>query len=165
MKVSMKLALVTKHLLLSALLIAFSRPVAADVYKWVDKDGKIQYSDQPPLSGEAKKMKKKTKDTGTTAPAAGATTTKPAASVTDQELDFRKRKMEKEEAEKKRLAEKEIAEKNKGYCNNLRGELQAHKDGVRIVRYNEKGERIALGDNERAQSKAQLEERIAKDCN
>ena len=147
-----------------SLLLAFAGSVSADVYKWVDKDGKIQYSDQPPLSGEAKKMKKKTKDMGNVAPASTGTAAKPGASVNDQEVEFRKRKMEQEEAEKKKLAEQEIAEKNKGYCNNLRGELQAHKDGVRIVQYNDKGERIALNDNERARSRAQLEERIAKEC-
>jgi Domain of unknown function (DUF4124) len=147
-----------------ALVLLFSGSVNAEVYKWVDKDGKVQYSDQPPLSGEAKKMKKKTKDTGNAAPAATGTGAKSPASVADQEVEFRKRKMEQEEAEKKKLAEQEIAEKNKGYCNNLRGELQAHKDGVRIVQYNDKGERIALDDNQRARSKAQLEERIAKEC-
>jgi Domain of unknown function (DUF4124) len=151
-------------LALMLIIFFFSSGVHADVYKWVDKDGKIQYSDQPPLSGEAKKMKKKTKDAVNSAPAAAGTGAKPPASVADQEVEFRKRKMEQEEAEKKKLAEQQMAEKNKGYCNNLRGELQAHKDGVRIVQYNDKGERIALDDNERARSKANLEERIAKEC-
>lgn len=145
------------------LVLVFNGIADADVYKWVDKDGKIQYSDQPPLSGEAKKMKKKTKDTTNAAPALTGTGAKPAAAV-DQEVEFRKRKMEKEEAEKKKQAEQEIAEKNKGYCNSLRGELKAHQDGVRIVQYNEKGERVALDDSERAQSKVQLEDRIAKEC-
>ena len=118
----MKLVPVTTNLLfIASLLFAFSSNVHADVYKWVDKDGKIHYSDQPPLAGDAKKMKKNTKDTGGSSAAPSTTTAKPATSVTDQELDFRKRKMEKEEAEKKSLAEKETAEKNKGYCNNLRG--------------------------------------------
>ena len=157
-------AMINGVLLSMSLVLVFVGGVSADVYKWVDKDGKIQYSDQPPLSGEAKKMKKKTKDVGNVAPASTGTAAKPGASVTDQELEFRKRKMEQEEAEKKKLAEQEIAEKNKGYCNNLRGELQAHRDGVRIVRYNDKGERVALDENERAQSKTQLEQRIAKEC-
>lgn len=136
----------------------------ADVYKWVDKDGKIQYSDQPPLTGEAKKMKKKTKDATNAAPVSTGTDAKPAATTADQDVEFRKRKMEKEEAEKKKQAEQELAAKNKGYCNNIRGELKAHQDGVRIVRYNEKGERVALDDSERTQSKVRLEERIAKEC-
>jgi Domain of unknown function (DUF4124) len=157
-------AMILKLPLGLALVLLLSGNVNAEVYKWVDKDGKIQYSDQPPLSGEAKKMKKKTKDTGNAAPAAAGTGAKPPASVADQEVEFRKRKMEQEEAEKKKLAEQEIAEKNKGYCNNLRGELQAHKDGVRIVQFNDKGERIALDDNQRARSRAQLEQRIAKEC-
>lgn len=146
------------------LVLMFAGGVNADVYRWVDKDGKVQYSDQPPLSGEAKKMKKKTKDLSNAAPATSGAAAKPAASAADQELEFRKRKMEKEEAEKKKQADKETGEKNKGYCNNLRGELQSHKDGGRIVQYNDKGERVALDDNERAQSQARLEERIVKEC-
>lgn len=146
------------------LVLVFNGVAHADVYKWVDKDGKIQYSDQPPLSGEAKKMKKKTKDTTDAAPTTTGTGAKPAATAADQEVEFRKRKMEKEEAEKKKQAEQESAEKNKGYCNNLHGELRANRDGVRIVRFNEKGERVALDDNERAQARVQLEDRIAKEC-
>ena len=152
------------RLLLSlSLLFVFAGHVSAEVYKWVDKNGKVQYSDQPPLSGEAKKLKKKTNDTGNVAPVTGGAA-KPGASAADLELEFRKRKMQKEDAEKKQEAEKDTEEKNKGYCNNLRGELQAHKDGIRIVQYNERGERLALGDNERAQSQARLKQRIAKEC-
>ncbi|MEO5863147.1 MAG: DUF4124 domain-containing protein [Burkholderiales bacterium] len=152
-----------RFLLGVSLLFVFSGHVSADVYRWVDKDGKVQYSDRPPLSGEAKKLKKTTKDAGNGAPVTGGAA-KPGASAADLELEFRKRKMEKEDAEKKTQAEKDNAEKNKGYCNNLRGELQAHKNGVRIVQYSDRGERLALGDNERAQSQARLEQRIAKEC-
>ncbi len=153
---------ITRPLFSLALFLVFAHSASADVYKWVDKDGKVQYSDQPPLSGEAKKMKKKTKDTGNVAPVTGAA--KPGASTADQELEFRKRKIEQAEAEKKTQAEKELNEKNKSYCKNLRGELQAHKDGVRIVQYNANGERIALDDGERVQSQARLAERLAKEC-
>ena len=152
--------------LCAALLLTTGATAFAEVYKWVDKDGKIQYSDQPPLSGEAKKIKQKTKnDAGTSSAAApGNKTGKPALSVADQELEYRKRKNEKEEAEKKLQAEKETAKQNKDYCNNLRGDLSAHANGKRIVRYDEKGEAITLDEKERAENKKQLEAQIAKEC-
>ena len=162
-------AINTKTILLgSALLLLLLGTATADVYKWVDKDGKVQYSDQPPLSGDAKKMKRKTKDTAETSSPASApvsnSSAKPAASVADQELEYRKRKTEKEEAEKKQQADAETAKQNKQYCASLKGDLRSHSDGTRLVRFNEKGERIFLDDNERADSKVKLEERIAKEC-
>jgi Domain of unknown function (DUF4124) len=158
-----------KLVLSSVLLLLLTSAADADVYKWVDKDGKIQYSDQPPLSGDAKKMKRKSKDTAETSSPASApasnSSAKPAASVADQELEYRKRKTEKEEVEKKQQADAETAKQNKQYCASLKGDLRSHSDGTRLVRYNEKGERMFLDDKERADSKVKLEERIAKECN
>ena len=162
----MKIYSTFKITLGGALLIWASCGAIADVYKWVDKDGKIHYSDQPPLAGDAKKMKQKSKDTPAASSSAspGNAATKPASSAADQELEFRKRKTEKEEAEKKQQADAETAKKNKEYCNNLLGDLRSHSDGTRLVRYNDKGERIFLDEKERSDSKKQLENRIAKDC-
>lgn len=147
------------------ILVWFACSVAvADVYKWVDKDGKIQYSDQPPLDGDAKKMKKKTIHAPSTADPASSSSTKPAATVADQELEYRKRKAEKEEAEQKKQASIEEARKNKEYCNSLKGDLRSHTDGTRLYRYNDKGERVFMDEKEHAKSKRDLDERIAKEC-
>jgi Domain of unknown function (DUF4124) len=155
---------ITKILIGSVLFLLLAGTVNADVYKWVDKDGKVQYSDQPPLSGDAKKMKRKSKDSTETSSPASNSAAKPAASVADQELEYRKRKAEKEETEKKQQSEADTAKQNKQYCASLKGDLRSHSDGTRLVRYNEKGERTFLDDKERADSKVKLEERIAKEC-
>ena len=149
-----------------ALLLWVNISAIADVYKWVDKDGKIHYSDQPPLAGDAKKMKRKSKDTAAVPAAASPAgdSAKPAPSIADQELEYRKRKGEKEEVDKKQQADAETAKKNKDYCSNLQGELRSHTNGTRLIRYNDKGERVFLDEKERAESKTQLETRIAKDC-
>jgi Domain of unknown function (DUF4124) len=153
-----------KPRLIILLTFLFAGAASADVYKWVDKDGKVHYSDAPPVTGEGKKLKQKIKDPGSSAPAANGTAAKPTTSVADQDLEFRKRKMEQEEAEKKKKADKELAEQNKGHCNSLRGDLRAHNDGMRITKYNDKGERVFLDNAQRAESKAKLEEAIARDC-
>ena len=49
-----------------AILLA-TATVAAQVYKWVDKDGQVQFTDTPPPPGATKSEAKKV-DTGTTAP-------------------------------------------------------------------------------------------------
>ena len=55
-----------------AILLA-TATVAAQVYKWVDKDGQVQYSDTPPPPGATKAEAKKV-DTGSSAPASTAPT-------------------------------------------------------------------------------------------
>ncbi len=154
-----------RFFLLSGAIFSIASTSYADVYKWVDKDGKVQYSDQPPLSGDAKKLKRKSKDAAEPASAAPAgNAAVPVKSVADQELEFRKRKGEKEEAEKKQKLDAEFAQKEKEYCDSLRNSLRTHGDGTRLVRYNEKGERIFLDDKERAAAKQNIEERLAKEC-
>ncbi len=153
-----------QNILIAVMLTATLSPVSAEVYKWVDKDGKIHYSDQPPIGSDAKKLKRKTPDVPAVAPAAANPAAKPALSTTDQELDYRKRKAEKEEAEKKQLAEAETAKQSKEYCNSLKGELRSHSDGTRLSRYDDKGERVFLNEKERTDSKRNLENRIAKEC-
>lgn len=155
---------VLKVALYGGLMWMFTTLTHADVYKWVDKDGKVQYSDQPPLAGDVKKMKKKTVDTPSAASPSPNSAAKPATPIADQELEYRKRKAEKEEQEKKQQAEADTSRKNKEHCNNLRGELGSHSDGTRLIRYNDKGERVFLDEKERADSKRNLEERIAKEC-
>lgn len=156
---------IIKFFLLSGTIFVLASTSHADVYKWVDKDGKVQYSDQPPLSGDAKKLKRKSKDAAESAPAVPASNVAvPAKSVADQELEFRKRKGEKEEVEKKQKLDAEFAQKNKEYCDSLRNSLRTHGDGTRLVRYNDKGERIFLDDKERAAAKQNIEERLAKEC-
>ncbi|MEO6024910.1 MAG: DUF4124 domain-containing protein [Burkholderiales bacterium] len=145
-------------------LLTAATVATADVYKWVDKDGKVHYSDQP-TTADAKKLGAKSRDAvSATRANSDGTAAKAPASIADQEMEFRKRKMEKEESEKKALVAEQDAKKKLSYCNNLRGELQSYDDGVRIVRHSDKGERIFLDDAERAKSKTHAQERFTKEC-
>ena len=60
-----------------AILLA-TATVAAQVYKWVDKDGKIQYSDTPPPATATKTEAKKVD----TSPAAASTAAAPRQNAT-----------------------------------------------------------------------------------
>ena len=46
-----------KMLVVLACALVLALPAAAQVYKWVDKDGKIHYSDKPPRDPKAKSVK------------------------------------------------------------------------------------------------------------
>jgi glutaredoxin len=46
--------------LLVAVLLVFALPVSADIYRWIDSQGKVHYSDNPPPDAAAKQIKVKT---------------------------------------------------------------------------------------------------------
>jgi Domain of unknown function (DUF4124) len=149
-----------------ALLAASSLTLAEDVYKWVDKEGNVHYSDLPPSAVEAKKLVKKTKD-AVTPPSAAAQPgqSKPAATFADKELEFRKRKVEAEDAEKKQQLAKAEAKKKEDHCRSLHGNLRTLQEQGRVYRYNDKGEKTFLEDKERKQELAAVEGEIREHCN
>jgi hypothetical protein len=66
----------------------FAHPAAAQMYKWVDKDGKVQYSDQPPPDTASKSGKVKI-DTPPPS-AAGASASGKTWQEKDQEFNRRR---------------------------------------------------------------------------
>lgn len=141
--------------------IAVCTPAGAQLYKWVDANGRVQYSDRPPAGQQAQKIGR----SGLSAPpraedAAGpadkAAAAAPAegnaapsaqpASIAEQEQAFRKRRMEKEEAQQKQAkldAEKRARD---AQCQRTRNYLKSLEGGRRIVRTNDKGEEEYLDD-------------------
>ena len=134
--------------LISALFLTLiaTTAVGGEVYTWKDASGKVHYSDTPPADSDAKKMR-----AGSSAevPAVSAPVAK--KSLAEQELDFRKRKTEGEEARAKAEKEKTEAEEKSKNCEQAKLQLQALESGQRIARYNAQGERVALDDDGRAQ--------------
>ena len=78
-------------------------PAAAQMYKWVDENGRTQFSDRPPPPG----VKFVTINSTPATAAPPAATKPPRSTVSNQEIEFRKRQVlaaerEKEEERKKR---------------------------------------------------------------
>ncbi len=137
-----------KTLLLLACLLLINNTYA-EVYKWVDSSGKVQYGDQPPGTNQSKKLKVDQ------APSATQSTSEksPAAkSIADQELDFRKRRVASEEAQKKQDEQANDAKQKQDNCNNARGNLRSIQESGRIVKYTENGEKTFLDDASRQQA-------------
>lgn len=157
-------------------LLAAALPVQAEIYKWVDKDGTVKYTDTPPPPG-AKSIgtlrKKATSPVPVASPASGSpvdATTPQANSgngqsdVSDKELEKKKREIE--EVEKKNKAEKEAQAKQKQLnCSAAKSNYQSYSQGGRIYKTNEKGERVYLGDKELADGAAQAQREINEYCN
>ncbi|EUJ10105.1 hypothetical protein Meth11DRAFT_0916 [Methylophilaceae bacterium 11] len=149
----------SKLLIALGVLLVTALPVQAEIYKWVDKDGTVKYTDTPPPAG-AKSLstikKKATSPAVIPAPAAATpeggltnpTLAQPAGgdgAASEQEMAKKKREID--EIEKKNKAEKEAQAKQKQLnCSAAKANYQSYSQGGRVYRMNEKGEREYLDD-------------------
>jgi Domain of unknown function (DUF4124) len=150
-----------KRALILAVAVAFVPAAGAELYKYVDKDGKTVYSDTPPANVDAKQINVQSGRASTAAaPASGPKT----AIERDKELQ-KGRDEAKEKQKKADQAQQEAADKEYR-CAQARSNYAMYADGGRITKYNEKGERVYLGDAEleleRERSRRDMDEACKK---
>ena len=150
------------------ILLALSSANAfAGLNKWVDANGKVHYSDQPPPANVKAKVLHSTSDT--TVPASGAGTTAasaPAAPKTmaEREAEMKKAQQAKKEAAEKASYEQAKAEANKINCAAAQQNLRTLQDGTRLVEIDAKGERSFLDDTQRQQRIAKMQQDVSTYC-
>jgi Domain of unknown function (DUF4124) len=164
-------------LVLCALLIALPSLGHAEIYKWKDKNGAIRYTDTPPPSNikqEAIGKKKAIEPTGK-APLA-AVEGAPVVVSKDGKKEVSKAPMSKEdeaaqirqrnaEAEKRNKQEKEAEAKRKAEnCKGAKANFETYKQGGRVYKMNEKGEREYMDDKDLQDGKAQAQKEIDENC-
>jgi len=142
------------------LLSLVSMSASAQLYKWVDADGKVHYSDRPPPASAKQEQKLNIRNAPVPPPAAEESAAT-AKSYTEQELEFRKRKVEQEEAQKKAAAEAETDRQN---CARAQEKLRLYQEGGRVYTIDAQGERQYLGDESRERGIVQAREEVAKYC-
>jgi hypothetical protein len=134
-----RLFLSTSSLL--ALLLWCGQAHAADgVYKWVDKDGKVHYSDMPPAKVNATKLRNIAAPAS--APAASGEPVPAPITYVDQDIEFRKRRAAADESAKQQKEKQQQADQQRQACADSRGRLLTLQQGGRAYRTNEKGERV-----------------------
>jgi hypothetical protein len=145
------------RLVILAVMLAFAAAASAQMYRWVDKDGRVHYTATPPPPG----VKSRTLRAPSASPPAAAAddaakdagakdARKGPLTPAEQEQEFRKRQLEAQKArEKEALAAKE-AEAKQENCARARGTLAGFESGERIARTNAQGERYYLEDAARA---------------
>ncbi len=148
--------------------------VAAQVYKWVDKDGQVQYTDTPPPPGAAKVEAKKINSavaSTTTVPAGTTFSAKPgdaAKSSKDKAKDAakegEKRKADASNAAKKDEETQRNAKANEERCKAATGNLREYESGRPIARTNDNGDRVILGDEERLAEAAKMRVAMTEAC-
>ena len=133
----------------------------AQVFECVDARGAREFAQVCPPGTVRQRQLGRADEASATAPAPAAEPKSPAL----QEIEFRKRLQERQDAEAKAAEEcgkKEDAERN---CNQARSQLRALQDGQRMQRTDpDTGERTVLGDDDRAADIARQQSLIEQWC-
>lgn len=156
----------------------------AEVYKWRDTNGVVRYSDTPPPSNVKQEQvgyKKLKTPTGTAAPlspVAPSDKVKSAASAGSKEEAKKegaskegdnqdaKKRQETAEADKKAKEDKEKNEKIKEEnCKVAKTNLAGFKQGGRLFKVDEKGQRHYMDDKELKEGAEKAQRDIDENCN
>jgi hypothetical protein len=138
----------------------------AQVYECIDAKGRKEYA-QVCSAGTVKETRIKERPLGNAtaidaAPQAGAPQPK---SLAEQEAEFRKRHIERQEAEAKALREREEASANQANCASARAELKFLQDGRRFARADPvTGERVYVDEDYRASAIVKAQEAVTSWC-
>jgi hypothetical protein len=151
-----------KRLIIIAIAMALAPTVSAQLYKYVDKNGKTVYSDQPPANIDSKQLNLQSgRATATPAPATATAAAGPKSYV-ERDKELQKARDEVRDRQKKSDQSSQEAQDKEQRCTQARAAHQQYADGGRIHKYNDKGERVYLGDAEleaeRERSKKDMDE-------
>jgi|ERR1017187_6181799 hypothetical protein len=147
-------------------------PASAQMYKWVDSDGKVQYSDKPPPSN-IKTEKLRAPPPAPSPPAASeakggaqkdATKAGPKTAA-EQEQAFRKRQLDAAKAQEEDAKKQAQASDKAENCRRAKAALANLQIGGRQMRVDDKGERVYLDDQQIAQETAKAQQEAAAACN
>lgn len=140
-------------------------------YRWVDKNGHVGYGDTPPPGVKLTPLRM-TSPAPSSAPAeakqeskAGKQANKGPLTPAEQELEFRRRMKEAQDAAAKADKERQAAEAKKVNCENARQSLRTLESGQRIAQVDSKGERYFISDAQRTENTARAREAASQWCN
>lgn len=144
---------------LSCALLLTVKTADAQLYKWVDEQGKVHYSDQP---ADAKTKSESTlnipNQPGTPSGADGG------KSWQDKEQEFQKRKTSAAEAEAKKQKAEQEAKTQRENCEKAKQNLSQLESAVPVYTFNEKTGRTLLNQEQRTQEIAKARKSVAEWC-
>ncbi len=149
-----------KRLLTGCALVLAAGAAAGQVMECFDAKGhKTIAQFCPPDTVKENKLMK-----GGWGPATSGTAT-PAKTLAERDAEFKKRTLDRQEAETKATKEKSDAKDNERNCLDARAQLRALRDGQRIARIDPKtGERIVLDDKDRPNETADAQRAADQWC-
>jgi Domain of unknown function (DUF4124) len=132
--------------------VAFT-DVALAQYKWVDKEGKVQYGDTPPPGVQASSVR----------PPSGASQPPSGATLAEKEADFRKRREEAEKERDKQALSRRDADSKRENCARAKENVRI-LEGGRVARIDPNGERYFLDDAQLSQETARARQAVQEWC-
>jgi hypothetical protein len=141
--------------------LSFAGGASAQQFRWIDKDGRVQYGDTPPPGVKATRLKP---PPAGSAPAPAAAASKDGKKLSP-EASFQKRQQEREAEEKKSAQASADAEAKRQNCEAARSQLRSIQAGQRMSTTNAQGERVFLDDAQIASERARAEQAVAANCN
>src|SRR4029078_10235203 len=144
----------------------------AQLYRWVDKDGKVRYGDTPPPGAKTSSIK--APPPGPATPAAAAKDAKDGKdakaakkgpmTAAEKEQDYRDRQEPAKKAAEKEAEESRAKAAQADNCNRAKDALRTLQSGERIARVNTSGERYILSDDQLAQEVAKAQQSVQTAC-
>ncbi|MBS0354707.1 MAG: DUF4124 domain-containing protein [Proteobacteria bacterium] len=145
-------------------LLACAAPavLAQAIYSWKDASGQVHYSDSPPPDAQVRTVKQAPLAPRPAASEASAGV--PPQSIAEKELAFKKRRAAAEEAEEKARNQKQADEQLQQDCTRFRQQLAGLEAGQPVMRPNDAGEQVYIGDDERASDIARIRQYLERSC-
>jgi hypothetical protein len=144
--------------------LALSAGVAsADICRWKDANGRTQYSDSPPPGAKCEGTVRAPATAPAAAPAGAGETATPKT-YQEKEMEFRKRRLDKQEAEKKAQQEKEQVAAKKATCDSARSRVAGLQHGGRVAKYDANGQIIFLDEADIAREIADARRTAEQAC-
>jgi hypothetical protein len=142
-----------KSILLFACAIAVSSAAFAQLYKWVDKNGRVTYSDQPPPAQESKQI-----NVHTGAPSA------PQVSAVEKNKELEAKRLEAKEKEKVAQQAEQKKQVDVENCNRAKAYLRTVEAGGRIAMVNAQGEQVLLDDKQIEAERVKAQKAVDESC-
>ena len=155
-----------KNILL-ILLTLVSASSFAGLNKWVDANGRVHYSDQPPpanIEATTLRFTSSAKDSATESGAAASSAPAAPKTIAEREAELKKAQQAKKEAADRVAQEQAEAEASKADCIAARKNLSMLQEGIRMMEIDDKGERYYLSDEQRQQRIAKTQQDISTYC-
>lgn len=142
-----------KRILVLACALAASTAALGQLYKWVDKDGKVTYSDQPPPAQQSKQLNL---NTGVASP--------PTRSAIERDKEIEKGRVEAREKAKVASEKERKSEIDQQNCKAARAYLKTVESGVRVSTVDDKGEQVILDDEQIAAERVKAQKAVDEAC-
>ena len=142
-----------KRILVLACALAASTAAFGQLYKWVDKDGKVTYSDQPPPAQQSKQLNL---NTGVASP--------PTRSAIERDKEIEKGRVESREKAKVASEKERKSEIDQQNCRAARAYLKTVESGVRVSTMDDKGEQVILDDEQIAAERVKAQKAVDEAC-